>query len=120
MLAEAHEAISMSDDQASYLAKFGLVPPCGVKASSLTIIIFDVPRPGSRKGCYTCPPDRMLHFIHHIRVDRTLAYEHSIFYSHLIPRVSQLNDVECSLVAALCKGWYQLSPKDTTLDWWRQ
>jgi hypothetical protein len=29
--------------------------------------------------------------------------------------VSQANDVECSLVVALRKGWYQLSPKDTTL-----
>jgi len=34
----------------------------------------------------------------------------------LIPEVSQANYDECSLVEALRKGWYQLSPKDTTLD----
>src|SRR5260370_11281392 len=40
---------------------------------------------------------------------------HSLSYSGVIPMVSQANDVECSLVVALRKGWYQLSPKDTTL-----
>src|SRR5258707_15072041 len=40
---------------------------------------------------------------------------HSLSCSGLIPMVSQANDVECRLVVALRKGWYQLSPKDTTL-----
>jgi hypothetical protein len=34
--------------------------------------------------------------------------------------VSQANAFECNLVAVLRKGWYQLFPKYTTLDWWRQ
>src|SRR5260370_34367159 len=40
---------------------------------------------------------------------------HSLSYSGVIPMVSQANEVECSLVVALRKGWYQLSPEDTTL-----
>src|SRR5258708_39285440 len=40
---------------------------------------------------------------------------HSLSCSGLIPMVSLANDVECRLVVAPRKGWYQLSPKDTTL-----